>query len=100
MCDHAAQGLRETIVALWDEIECGETEREEFAAYKADGEGVDEACWEAHKAYLGTLEARAEKMRPILSVFAKRQAILADKDEYERIIADPTRLTSRRGGAA
>ena len=85
---------------MWDEIEAGDADREAFTAMAAEGEDVDEACWEAHQAQLAALEARAETMRPILRVHAKRQAILDDKDEYERIIADPTRLTSRRGGAA
>ncbi|KAA0176298.1 hypothetical protein FNF27_02354 [Cafeteria roenbergensis] len=98
--DELVAGLRERITQVWDEIDAGEEERAAFAPFAASGDAVDEACWEAHKACLAEIEARAERMRPILRIHAKRQELLADKDEYERIIADPTRLTSRRGGAA
>ena len=96
----SSQGLRERITQVWDEIDAGEEEREAFTPFTASGDAVDEACWEAHKACLAEIEERAERMRPILRIHAKRQELLADKDEYERIIADPTRLTSRRAGAA
>jgi hypothetical protein len=91
-------GLRERIAALWEELRFSEETTAEFSAFQI--KKLDEACWEAHKEYLSELEGKAESMRPILSIVVKREAILADKDEYQKIISDPSRLTSRRGGAA
>ena len=46
----------------------------------------------AHEQYASAAGAQLEEMKPLLRAIEKRDALLADKVEYEAIIADPNRL--------
>jgi Microtubule associated protein (MAP65/ASE1 family) len=59
-----------------------------------------EECFNRVREHALQLEREVEEVSALLQLISKREAILADKDEYSRIISDPSRLLSRGGGAA
>jgi hypothetical protein len=95
-------GLRERIASAQEGIMLGQEEAAaEFGpAMAAQGSDITEELLEQHEEYLGTLNQRAEAMAPLLRGVERRSTLLADKAEWETIIADPNRLLSRgRRGA-
>ena len=96
------QGLRARIADAQAGIMLGEAEAaEEFgAAMACSGDDITQELLEQHEEYLATLNERAEAMAPLLRGVERRATLLADKAEWETIVADPNRLLSRgRRGA-
>eukprot|EP01138_Halocafeteria_seosinensis_P005715 gb/GECG01005843.1/.p1 GENE.gb/GECG01005843.1/~~gb/GECG01005843.1/.p1 ORF type:complete len:636 (+),score=135.93 gb/GECG01005843.1/:1-1908(+) len=93
------QGYREKIQSLWDSLLYSEEQgKEEFPSIEE--EEYDENLLNEHEQYIQTLEEKLQELTPILKGIEKRDALLEDKKEYERIISDPNRLLSRGGGTA
>jgi hypothetical protein len=63
-----------------------------FAPFFAPASAFDDELFLAHEEYIARATALLEEMRPILRAIEKRDALLADKAEYETIIADAARL--------
>lgn len=90
---------RASIVALWDEMRAGPTQRQSmFAPFYTDVTGFSETLYEAHEAYIAMLGKALEDVKPLLKGIEKRDELKGDKAEYEAIIADATRLA--RGSSA
>jgi len=96
------QGLRSRIAEAQAGIMLGEGDAAaEFGDCMAmAGENITEELLEKHEEYLSSLNERAEAMAPLLRGVERRATLLADKAEWETIVADPNRLLSRgRRGA-
>jgi hypothetical protein len=97
---------RSRVRGLWGQLrrsaEDGEAVCPEAAeAWAKPAEPAEqEECFNRVREHALQLEAELEEVSAILALVEKREAILADKDEYQRIISDPSRLLSRGGGAA
>ena len=88
---------RHDIEGLWAETGTGPAERAEFAA-RYDGLVGDDVTSEVlveHEEYAEGLRARLRKMRPILDLISRREAILEERTELELLQRDPGRLTGR-----
>jgi len=88
---------RRDIEGLWAETGTGPVERAEFAA-RYDGlagDDVTSAVLVEHEEYAERLRARLRKMRPILDLISRREAILEERTELELLQRDPGRLTGR-----
>ena len=84
---------RSSIEALWNEMRLSATERATaFAPFFAPVSAFEDDIFLAHEEYIARATVVLEEMRPILRAIEKRDALLADKVEYEAIIADAARL--------
>ena len=84
---------RASIEALWKEMRMGPSERQAaFPGFFAPPSAFNDDLFLAHEAYAERAAALAEQVRPIIKAIEKREALLADKAEYEVIISDPNRL--------
>lgn len=45
-----------------------------------------------HHSLMSNFSVQCEQLRPVLRAIEKREALLADKEEYDSLIADPNRL--------
>lgn len=70
-----------------------------MSRFDSAAELTDE-LYQEHERYVEELEERLEQFSPVLRLMRRREELMADRDEYEAMIADPTRLLSRGGGAA
>ncbi len=91
---------RATIESLWKEMRLTSSERASAFPpfFAAEGTFADD-LFLAHEAYIARATATLEDMRPILRGIEKRESLLADKVEYEGIIADPHRLVKGSSSA-
>lgn len=94
---------RSTLHGLWDELRVGGEEARRadfppaFLAQAGEGEMPLEGAtaeftddlYQAHEDHIRALTLLLEERRPILSDIGRREAMLADKAEYEAIISDP-----------
>jgi hypothetical protein len=91
---------RKNIEGLWAYMRAGPEQRlQMFAPFFVDGPYTDE-LFQTHEAYSGQLTAALEDLKPILKGIEKRDELKADKEEYEAIIADPSRLLGRGNSVA
>ena len=88
---------RRDIEGLWAETGTGPAERAEFASRHDGlaGDDVTSAVLAEHEEYAESLRARLRKMRPILDLISRREAILEERTELELLQRDPGRLTGR-----
>lgn len=95
-------GARTTIRSLWAAIHCDEADGvAEFPGVSVtDRESLSESLFSEHETYIAVLRERQTQLEPILKLVALRAELLAEKTEYETIIANPARLLSRGAGAA
>ena len=90
---------RATICALWEETNSTEAHRNSFEPFKVkDEEKFDDNLLEKHEEYVRLLQARLEKMKPIMKIIGRREEILGERMEYEELQKDSERLKQR--GAA
>mmetsp|Transcript_12452 Transcript_12452/g.18261 ORF Transcript_12452/g.18261 Transcript_12452/m.18261 type:complete len:605 (+) Transcript_12452:55-1869(+) len=92
---------REAILLLWDETNTPQQQRETFLSYFEN----DESLWtnellDLHEEYIMTLETRLEQMKPILRILERREEILGERMEYERLQHNSERLQQRGAGLA
>mmetsp|Transcript_32389 Transcript_32389/g.62017 ORF Transcript_32389/g.62017 Transcript_32389/m.62017 type:complete len:1176 (-) Transcript_32389:250-3777(-) len=88
---------REQIAVLWEKTNATESEKASFRTYyevNADEELTDDLL-KKHEDYVEALNAKLEKIQPILDLIAKREAIIADRFELENLQKDPDRLKQR-----
>jgi len=90
---------RDAITDLWNQTNATREDRQSFAPFFVRDETLfDDELLEKHDDYIGTLQARLEQMRPILRLIERREAVLAERFEYEELQKDSDRLKQR--GAA
>jgi hypothetical protein len=77
---------------LW--VKCHLSPAEQNALSQPNDVVTDEVL-DFYETQIARLEARYEEMKPILDKWEKRQAILKEKDEYERHLKDPNRFKKR-----
>jgi len=78
------------LVQLWDETFVPQEERVLFRPAFTDGftdESLDSFDMEIKK-----IEARAEKVRPIIDLIKQRDHVLSVKNEYSTLLLDPNRF--------
>ncbi|KAL7461499.1 hypothetical protein ACHAXS_004049 [Conticribra weissflogii] len=88
---------REQIAELWEKTNATESDKASFRSYyevNADEELTDDLL-KKHEDYVEALNAKLEKIQPILDLIAKREAIIADRFELENLQKDPDRLKQR-----
>lgn len=61
-------------------------------------ESYSELVLDEHEAYIATLEAEYTQLEPLLELIARHDELARDRQEYQIMISDPSRLTSRKGG--
>lgn len=90
---------RETIAELWDETNTTPEQRKQFEPYTVQMEELfNDELLEKHEEYVQVLQARLDRMKPILRLIERREEILRERMEYEEAQKDPNRLQQR--GAA
>lgn len=120
--------LRERVGGLWEELNMTEAKgREEFPAFALGAGEFSDAVLTEHEQYVEMLEDRARRLRPILKVrrcavcygcppnsssshapapptplqnIARREDLVAERVEYDKLVQDSSRLLSRRSGRA
>lgn len=81
---------RVRLIALWDECLISEEERQSFApAYST---ACTDESLEAHDLQIARMETRAQAIRPLLKLVARRDALLEDKRVLEESCLDPNRF--------
>ena len=88
---------RDKIADLWEKTNTTDAEKASFDCYyniNADDKLTDKILAK-HEEYVAFLNAKLEKMQPILDLIAKREAIIADRFELENFQKDPDRLKQR-----
>jgi len=90
---------RDTIVALWDEMNATDDYRSTFEAFHVvDESHFTEELLETHEEYIESLREQLEEMKPILRIIERREVILRERMEYQELQKDSDRLKQR--GAA
>ena len=91
---------RAQISKLFEETSCDMQNQEQlFPAFHAAPENPNtEEYLAILKGYTTKLEHRLESLKPILMRIERRQALVEERKQYEALVADPNRLTSRKGG--
>jgi len=94
-------GARAGIAALWDELRLGPAQRASaFPAFSTLQAELTDDVYAAHEEYAAALQSQVDEAKPILRAIEKRAAILAEKDEYEALMADPQRLLAKGSSSA
>uniref|UniRef100_A0A7S4JHN0 Uncharacterized protein n=1 Tax=Odontella aurita TaxID=265563 RepID=A0A7S4JHN0_9STRA len=91
---------REEIRRMWEEISANEEQRSAFQHKMdiSDESLFTDELLSQHENYIRSLQSRLDQMRPILRVIEKREEIVKERMEYEKLQKDPERLQQR--GAA
>jgi hypothetical protein len=89
--------IRADIDALWSEcaIDTEEARVREFPAYYTPIEQLQDSAVEEHEAYCTGLRRRVEELRPILQRIGRRETVVQERLELEKIMLNPERLTAR-----
>lgn len=84
---------RETILTLWNQTNTSTDARGEFKAYNVTDEAQfdDDLLW-AHDSYIKTLKKRFSEMQPILKLIERREIIVEERIEYEKLQQQPDRF--------
>jgi len=79
---------------MWKELRLSNAEERAlaFPGFFIPASAFSDDLFLSHEAYAASLAATVEEATPVLKAIEKREALLADKIEYEGIIADPHRL--------
>lgn len=88
---------RALIRKLWEEMETGPEERQDFAPMAVGAEGYCDQLLAVHEAEVARLQERLEVMRPILKLILKRKEILKERMDMEQLQKNSSRLTDRGG---
>jgi len=87
---------RETIASLWRETNATDEQRKAFEHFfVANEEMFNDELLEKHEEYLGVLEGQLEQMKPILRLIERREEIVKERMEYEKLQKDSERLQKR-----
>lgn len=91
------ENIRGDIESLWCDvgIEAQELREQEFPLFYASLEDLSEAMLEEHEDYHKTLKERVDVLRPLLQKVSKRESIVRERFELEKIQMNPERLTAR-----
>jgi len=90
---------RKRIQTLWGETNATEEQRALFKGMDVHDESLlNDDLLSEHENYIKLQEQRLEQMRPIIDMVEKREAIVAERKQYEEFLKDPSRLQQR--GAA
>ena len=90
---------RQKIEQLFEQTSCDiDNQHKLFAAYHNPPEHLTEEYLRTLKDYTLKLEQRLEGLKPILARIERRAVLVDERIQYEKIVSDPNRLTSRRGG--
>lgn len=89
---------RQTIVALWEQINAAPEQQRGFEAFRVPESLFNDELLDVHEEYINVLTTRLEQMKPILRILERREEILRERMEYEELQKDPERLKQR--GAA
>eukprot|EP00956_Cyclotella_meneghiniana_P022176 scaffold41463_cov43-Cyclotella_meneghiniana.AAC.1 len=88
---------RKKIEDLWEKTNASDVEKASFDQYYHvyDDDKLTEELLDHHQEYSANLSEKLEKMKPILDLIAKREAIVSDRFELEELKKDPERLKGR-----
>lgn len=88
---------RQEIEKLWEQTNATDAEKADFDAhfYVYEEDKLTEELLTTHQEYASILNEKLEKMRPILDLIAKREAIVSERFELEQLQKDPERLKGR-----
>lgn len=91
---------RDEIRRLCDEISINEEQRSDFQQMMtiSDESMYTDELLSQHEECIRSLQSRLDQMRPILRIIEKREEIVRERMEYEKLQKDPERLQQR--GAA
>ncbi|KAL7456053.1 hypothetical protein ACHAWC_007573 [Mediolabrus comicus] len=88
---------RQTIEGLWERTNATEGEKATFDRYFYinDEDQLTDDLLAKHEEYAGSLNAKLEKMQPILDLIERRESIIEERVELEMLQRDPDRLKGR-----
>jgi len=88
---------RQTIEELWERTNASEGEKASFDRYfyVNDEDKLTDVLLAKHEEYAGALNAKLEKMQPILDLIGRRESIIEERVELEMLQKDPDRLKGR-----
>jgi protein regulator of cytokinesis 1 len=88
---------RQTIEELWERTNATEGEKATFDRYFYihDEDQLTDELLAKHEEYAGSLNAKLEKMQPILDLIERRESIIEERVELEMLQRDPDRLKGR-----
>ena len=88
---------RQTIEELWERTNATEGEKATFDRYFYinDEDQLTDDLLAKHEEYAGSLNAKLEKMQPILDLIERRESIIEERVELEMLQRDPDRLKGR-----
>jgi protein regulator of cytokinesis 1 len=90
---------RDQILSLWEETNASQSQRAAFTQLNVtDEELFTDELLQEHDEEIAVLVVRLDQMRPILGMIEKREAVVAERAQYEELQKDPERL-KQRGGA-
>lgn len=91
------KAIREEISGYWDELGVvSDAQREsEFPMYFSEISTLPDSSVEDHENFCVSLKEKVDVLRPILSKISKRESIVEERIELERIMLDPERLRAR-----
>lgn len=89
--------LRQDIMAMWLEagISSENEQRGEFQLYFESIDKLQDSSIEEHEDYCIKLKARLEELRPTLVKIIRREAIILERLDLERLMLNPSRLQAR-----
>jgi protein regulator of cytokinesis 1 len=88
---------RRTIEELWESTNATDAEMASFYEYICvnDEDKLTDELLAKHEQYVGALNAKLEKMQPILDLIERREAIIEERVELDLLQKDPDRLKGR-----
>ena len=88
---------RQEIEELWERTNASVGEKASFGKYfyVDDEDKLTDELLAKHEEYVGALNAKLEKMQPILDLIQRREAIIEERVELEVLQRDPDRLKGR-----
>eukprot|EP00984_Skeletonema_dohrnii_P014736 scaffold6247_cov97-Skeletonema_dohrnii-CCMP3373.AAC.1 len=88
---------RQTIEELWERTNSSDGEKASFDRYfyVNDEDKLTDVLLAKHEEYAGALNAKLEKMQPILDLISRRESIIEERVELEMLQKDPDRLKGR-----
>jgi len=96
--DALIKELKATVGDLHDKVHAGPQQKEKYGLLLLKSASSKAELYDALELYISTLHKKLERLTPMLSSIKKWKALIAEREEYDQLIKDPSRLLSRRSG--
>eukprot|EP00939_MAST-03C_sp_MAST-3C-sp1_P001371 g1371.t1 len=90
--------LRASVDDLHEKVHAGPQQKEKYGILLLKNTSSKSSLYDALDSYIATLRKKLEQLNPLLTSIAKWEGLVREREEYDRMIQDPSRLLSRRSG--